>query len=103
MDRYYPQAFYYTGLGGVIGWNQEAFLLLCARPQSNLQNAFHRTDGAGQSQFAHHDEIFDLVRLALVACGEQSHRDGEIEAGSLFSYVGGGEVNRGSTHRILEA
>ena len=71
----------------------------CARAQGDRQDAFDGPDGAGEREFADHDEIVELIGSNLFAGGEHADGDGQIEAGPFFLHIGGREVDGGAAER----
>ena len=96
------QTFHDGGFGGVFRRDQHAHLAVGARAQGDRQNALARTHRAGQREFAHDDEIVELVGFDLFAGGEHAQRDGQVEARAFLFHVGGREVDGRAPHRKFE-
>ena len=90
------------GFGGVFDRDKETDFAAGARLKSDGQDAFDRTDGAGEGEFADDDEVLELVGGELFAGGEHAEGDGQIEARAFFAEVGGREVDGGAALRKAE-
>ncbi len=102
LNRDDLQPFDNGGFSGVFRRHEHADHAVGAGAQGDRQHALARTHRAGQGEFAHDDEIVELVGLDLFAGGQHAERNGQIEARPLLLHVGGREVDGRAPHRKLE-
>ena len=102
LNRDDLQALDDRGLRGVFRRNEHADPAVRAGAQGHRQHALARTHRAGQRQFAHDDEIVELVGFDLFAGGQHADGDGQVKARPLLFHVGGREVDGRASHRKFE-
>lgn len=80
------------GLGGVFGWEEEAFSARGFCAEGDGEGPFDRADGAIEGEFADDHKVAGLGEFFLFFAGDHGEGDGKIEGGAFFTKVGGGEV-----------
>jgi hypothetical protein len=94
-DGNHAQALDDGGFGGVLGGHENAGASVPTRLDGDGQHAFDGTHGAGQGQFAHHDETVQPVGLDLFARRQHAQGDGQIETRTFLLDVGGRQIDGG--------
>lgn len=83
------------GLGRVVRGNHHALPALRLRPQCDGQGPLHGTHGPGERELADDEELIQAIRLHLLACLDDSERNGEIKAGPFLPHIRRGEIDGG--------
>lgn len=88
-DPFHHRGFVRVGRG-----NENRLFLLPARFQGHRQHAFDGAHAAVQRQLADKAESFEGRTVEILAHGDHPKRDRQVEAGTLFLYVGRREIDR---------
>lgn len=80
--------------GRVFGGDQEADLAALAGLERDGERTAHRANGAGQGEFADHDEVIELIGGELFAGGENADGNGEVETWAFLAKISRCEIHR---------
>lgn len=91
------------GLGGCLGWEEEAFALLGGGAGSEGEATADRAGFAGEAQFPGDQVVADFGGLQLFGGAEDADSDRQVIEGTLLTQVPRGEVNGSALERDLES